>query len=151
MRNVADKTWRDSRHVRGVAERSQVRLRHVHNGGFTLVELMVVVAVIGMLVAIAMPSWSRSRERAQLSSIGNNLRMIEAAKAQYALEGRLSTATTIALSDLTAYLRNNELPKPVVQETYSLGGSGTVADLVQADFSGTLAGKTSPLTVTNFD
>jgi hypothetical protein len=43
------------------------------------------------------------------------------------------------------------LPKAVAEEAYSIGGGGTVADLVQAAFTGTLAGKTSPLTITSFN
>jgi prepilin-type N-terminal cleavage/methylation domain-containing protein len=128
-----------------------MRIRRVHNAGFTLVEIMVVVAVIGILASIAVPTWRRARESAQVNSIGNNLRLLEAAKAQYAMEARLATSTTIGMTDLVPYLRNNELPKPVAEETYSISGGGTIADPIQADFAGTLAGKSPPLTITSFD
>ena len=128
-----------------------MRVRPRGDRGFTFVEIMIVVALIGLLAAIAVPSWHRARQNSQLNSIANNLRMLESAKAQYALENRLATGQTINLSDLAQYLKNQQLPRPVAEETYSLGGGGTVADLVQADFAGTLAGKTSPVTITSFN
>jgi prepilin-type N-terminal cleavage/methylation domain-containing protein len=129
-----------------------MRIDRVRNRGFTLMEIMVVVAVIALLVAIAMPSWRKARENAQLNSIGNNLRILESAKAQYAMEKRASTTQVLNLgADLTPYLRNNELPKPAAEETYSVGGAGTVADLVQADYNGVLAQKVGPLTITSFE
>jgi prepilin-type N-terminal cleavage/methylation domain-containing protein len=128
-----------------------MHLRRVRDAGFTIVELMIVVAVIGLLASIAMPSYSRARQNAQINSIGNNLRLLEAAKAQCALDNRLSTGQTIAMNDLTPYLRSNQLPKPVVGETYSIAGAGTVADFIQAVFAGTIGGKTSPVTITSFD
>ncbi len=119
--------------------------------GFTFVEIMIVVTLIGLLAAIAVPSWHRARENTQLHSIGNNLRLLESAKAQYALDYRLATSQAITLADLAPYLKGQQLPRPVAEEIYSVGGSGTVGDLIQADFSGTLAGKNSPLTVTSFN
>lgn len=128
-----------------------MRVRPVGDRGFTFVEIMIVVALIGLLAAIAVPSWHRARQNSQLHSIANNLRLLESAKAQYTLEKRLATSQAINLSDLAQYLRTQQLPKPVAEETYSIGGGGTVADLVQAGFAGTLAGKTSPLTITSFN
>lgn len=126
-------------------------VRPAQDHGFTLVEIMIVVAVIGLLAAIALPSWHRARENSQLHSIGNSLRMLEAAKAQYALENKRATSAALDLNTLTPYLKNQQLPIPVVHETYSVGGGGTVADLIQADFQGTLVGKSSPVTTTSFD
>jgi len=128
-----------------------MRVSPVNDRGFTFVEIMIVVTLIGLLAAIAVPSWHRARQNSQLHSIANNLRMLESAKAQYALENRLATSQTVNLSDLARYLKNQQLPRPVVEETYSICGAGTVTDLVQADFAGTLAGKTSPLTITSFN
>jgi len=115
--------------------------------GFTLVEIMIVVAIIGLLAAIAIPNFVRARESAQLNSIANNLRILEGAKEQYALENKLPTTANVDMGLLTPYLKNEQAVVSVVTETYVFA---TVSDLVQATGAGTLAGKPFPFTVTSF-
>ena len=74
-------------------------------GGFTLVEIMIVVAIIALLAAIAVPGFLRARKRSQASRILNDLRMIDAAVDQYAIETNRSTGNTVNTTDWTNYLK----------------------------------------------
>jgi prepilin-type N-terminal cleavage/methylation domain-containing protein len=76
-------------------------------GGFTLVEIMIVVAIIALLAAIAVPGFLRARKRAQASKILNDLRLIDSAVDQYAIETNKATAATVAVADWTNYLKKN--------------------------------------------
>jgi len=74
-------------------------------GGFTLVEIMIVVAIIALLAAIAVPGFLRARKRSQASRIINDLRLIDSAVDQYAIETNKSSGQSVNTVDWTNYLK----------------------------------------------
>src|SRR5580698_9815510 len=76
--------------------------------GFTLVEIMVTVALIGLLAAIALPSMVSARARSQANACINNLRIIENASDEFAIDTGKTTGARVRLPrDLTAYIKLN--------------------------------------------
>jgi len=92
-----------------------MRINKTKKAGFTLVEIMIVVAIIGLLAAIAIPNFVKARQNSQTNACINNLRQIDGAKQQYALEQGKTGATTVTTGDIQPYLGR--------------GGSGNVATM----------------------
>jgi prepilin-type N-terminal cleavage/methylation domain-containing protein len=79
-----------------------------NGAGFTLVEIMIVVAIIGLLAAIAIPNFVNARARAQANACINNLTKIDNSASQFALEQGKKTGDSISFpSDLTPYIKLN--------------------------------------------
>ena len=72
--------------------------------GFTLVEIMIVVAIIGLLAAIAIPNFVRARTTSQANACISNLRIIDSAKAQWALENHKQNTDTPVGTDIQPYM-----------------------------------------------
>jgi prepilin-type N-terminal cleavage/methylation domain-containing protein len=74
--------------------------------GFTLVEMMIVVALIGLLATIAIPTFVRARSTSQMNACINNLREIFGASQQWALEYREAPEAMVTFPDIQPYLKN---------------------------------------------
>ena len=73
--------------------------------GFTLVEIMIVVAIIGLLAVIAIPNFVRARTTAQLNACRNALRQIDSGKQQWAIENNQAGTATPTDAQIGAYIR----------------------------------------------
>ena len=94
--------------------------------GFTLVEIMIVVAIIGIIIAIAIPSFIRARETSRSRACQENLAKIDGAKEQYALDENLGQDGAVAMSDLvgaTLYLKRE--PECPADGAYTVNNIGT--------------------------
>lgn len=70
--------------------------------GFTLVEIMIVVAIIGILIAIAVPGFIKARERSRANACGENLAKIDGSKEQWALENKMGATDSVTIATLVS-------------------------------------------------
>ena len=89
-----------------------MKINNSRNAGFTLVEIMIVVAIIGLLAAIAIPNFVKARNTSQANACINNMRQVDSADQQWALEtGQNDTAVPSAnAAAIKAYIKGNAIP-----------------------------------------
>jgi prepilin-type N-terminal cleavage/methylation domain-containing protein len=108
-------------------------------GGFTLVEIMIVVAIIALLAAIAVPGFLRARKRSQATRILNDLRMIDSAVDQYAIETNRTTGAAVNTADWTNYLKKGSVlyntGKSVLNSAYGPQTVDTIPTVPTADLN----------------
>ena len=99
-----------------------MKVNYSRKGGFTLVEIMIVVAIIGLLAAIAIPNFVKARASSQQNACVANLKQIEGAKATWALENKKQNTDSPGTGDLygdTNYIRT--APTCPAGGSYTLG------------------------------
>ena len=82
-----------------------MKIRVSNKSGFTLVEIMIVVAIIGLLAAIAIPNFVKARTTSQQNACINNLRQYDGAVQQWALENKKTSTDTYGMTSIQPYVK----------------------------------------------
>ena len=101
----------------------------IRRAGFTLVEIMIVVAIIGLLAAIAIPSFMKARTKSQQNACLNNLRQIESSKEQWALETRQAQYAAEVTAEVNAYIKATPVCPAGGTYAYKVIGTNAVCTL----------------------
>ena len=100
---------------------------------------MIVVAIIALLAAIAVPGFLRARKRSQASRILNDLRMIDSAVDQYSIETNRTSGSTVDITDWTNYVKKNALlyntGQSLLGSTYGAQTVDTIPQVPSADYA----------------
>ena len=103
-----------------------MQIRQRRPAGYTLIEVMIVVSAIGLLAAIAIPNWIAASDRSKQNVCTNNLRQIDAAKQQWALEYKKTAEAVPSAQDLSPYFKDGVFPVCPAGGVYTIGAVGDV-------------------------
>src|ERR1700745_889320 len=96
-----------------------MKIRSASKSGFTLVEIMIVVAIIGLLAAIAIPNFVKARTTAQKNACIANLKQLDCAIQQWALENKKSGTAAVGTTDVLDFLKGSAIPLCPAAGTYA--------------------------------
>jgi prepilin-type N-terminal cleavage/methylation domain-containing protein len=113
---------------------------HRNKSAFTLVEIMIVVAIIGLLAALAIPGFVKARKQSQGRRILNDARQMDAAIDQWALEKGKSDGATVTTSDCETYLKSSWKVTDLLGNSFTVGTVGTGQVTIAAATKSALAG-----------
>jgi len=107
---------------------------------FTLIEIMIVVAIIGLLAVLALPSIVKSRKQSQGRRVMNDARVMDDAIEQWALENNKVDGQTIDTVGASTYLKTSWHTKDILQNTYNLTVVGSTELSINVATKSSLAG-----------
>jgi prepilin-type N-terminal cleavage/methylation domain-containing protein len=114
---------------------SSMKIKNIPRAGFTLVEIMIVVAIIGLLAAIAIPNFLRARSTSQQNACINNLRQIDGATQQWALQTGQTPSAPVSTSAIQPFLGDGvagQLPYCPLSSAHSFHASYSLGTVSQA-------------------
>jgi prepilin-type N-terminal cleavage/methylation domain-containing protein len=105
---------------RTVLRQGTLNLRQWAARGFTLVEIMVVVAILALIAAIAIPNFVKARNSARVKCCIRNLHVMDRAKAQWAFDSKQPNSARPTTTDIAPYLADLRLPECPANGTYRI-------------------------------